>query len=481
MLLKQTLRYLPAQLVGPLFLFIATVAWTHWLMPEHLGTMTLILITHELMHVVLVSWFSHYVVRYHSRAASGDERRRLLESEATILALACAASVSVSVLILTRVENGLSSPGLLLASIAFMATRSISLHLADRARAEDEVMSYSVIQIATSALGLVLGILAAHYVAATPTVAIAGLALAQLIAIVACLRALTPLWRPGRPDRDVLRAALAYGLPFIASGPLIWAAVNGLRYIVEFALGSAALGLVTVGWALGQRGASVAALVTTAAAFPLAVRRTREQGLEKGAEQLASNAVLLLILLAPAMGGLWVLGPQLTNAVVAEAYREATIAVIPLAALAGLVRNMRMHFTNQIFLLHERTDVALRIDVLDAVASLGLAFIGLALWGVYGAVAGATAGAIVTLVIGSAVGMRWYGLVIPFSELIRILLATAVMVAALWHAPDRVGLLGLAIEVAAGAAIYAVALVAVMPRVLTRALDVLRPRSGSAS
>jgi O-antigen/teichoic acid export membrane protein len=279
----------------------------------------------------------------------------------------------------------------------------------------------------------------------------------------------------------VIRAALAYGLPFIASGPLIWAAVNGLRYIVEFALGSAALGLVTVGWALGQRGASVAALVTTAAAFPLAVRRTREQGLERGAEQLASNAVLLMILLAPAMGGLWVLGPQLTNAVVAEAYREATMAVIPLAALAGLVRNVRMHFTNQIFLLHERTDVALRIDVLDAVASLSLACVGLAVGGVHGAVAGATAGAIVTLVIGAAVGMRWYGLVIPFGELARILIATAVMVVALWNAPVHVGLLGLAAEVVAGAMIYAIALVVAMPRVLTRALDMLRLRSGPAS
>ncbi|HRD77892.1 MAG TPA: oligosaccharide flippase family protein, partial [Hyphomicrobiaceae bacterium] len=377
MLLRQTLLYLPAQLIGPLFLFVSIVAWTHWLPPHDLGTMTLILVTHELMHVVCVSWFSYYVVRYHSRASDADQRRRLIDSEATILALATVASVSASTLVLARVADGFASPALIVASIAFMATRSITLHLADRARAEDEVVSYTVIQIATSALGLLIGLGLAHVHEPTPLAAIGGLAAAQLLALIACLPRLRPRWNPVRPDASVLKAALAYGLPFIVSGPLIWASVNGLRYIVEFALGSAALGLVTVGWALGQRGASVAALVTTAAAFPLAVKRTREEGLARGAEQLASNAVLLTLLLAPAMGGLWVLGPQLTNAVVAEAYREATIAVIPLAALAGLVRNIRMHFSNQIFLLHERTDVALRIDAVDAAASLGLALIGL--------------------------------------------------------------------------------------------------------
>ncbi|HRD78438.1 MAG TPA: hypothetical protein PK264_21285, partial [Hyphomicrobiaceae bacterium] len=95
--------------------------------------------------------------------------------------------------------------------------------------------------------------------------------------------------------------------------------------------------------------------------------------------------------------------------------------------------------------------------------------------------AGATAGAIVALVVGAFVGVRWYGLVVPYSELVRILLATAVMVGALWFAPMKVGTFGLLAEVAAGAAIYGVAIMALMPRVLDRVIGLLRSGRRSAS
>ena len=43
MLLKQTLLYLPAQIVGPAFQFMAVIVWTYWLTPEAYGVVALLL------------------------------------------------------------------------------------------------------------------------------------------------------------------------------------------------------------------------------------------------------------------------------------------------------------------------------------------------------------------------------------------------------------------------------------------------------
>ena len=49
MLLRQTLLYLPAQLVGPFALFIAAVVWTHLLPPDAYGTLMLVMAIQELI------------------------------------------------------------------------------------------------------------------------------------------------------------------------------------------------------------------------------------------------------------------------------------------------------------------------------------------------------------------------------------------------------------------------------------------------
>ena len=78
--------------------------------------------------------------------------------------------------------------------------------------------------------------------------------------------------------------------------------------------------------------------------------------------------------------------------VVAEEFRAMTIAVLPMAVLAGALRNVRIHFAEQVFLLHERSTIPLWNDAVDAMLSLAGGAIGLWLGGLPGAVAGAAAG-----------------------------------------------------------------------------------------
>ena len=104
-----------------------------------------------------------------------------------------------------------------------------------------------------------------------------------------------------------------------------------------------------------------------------------------------------------------------------------TLAVLPLAAAAGAVRNIRVHFADQVFLLFEKPNLMLVINVVEAVATLVGCWFGLDVGGLAGAAAGALAGAMIGTVTGFAMGIVLFGLPVPVAHLTRIFVATAAM------------------------------------------------------
>ena len=67
MLLKTTLLYLPAQVIGPLAQLVAMIVWTHLVDEPTLGVITLVTATHELMQIVFLAWWSQYALRFLGR------------------------------------------------------------------------------------------------------------------------------------------------------------------------------------------------------------------------------------------------------------------------------------------------------------------------------------------------------------------------------------------------------------------------------
>ncbi len=132
----------------------------------------------------------------------------------------------------------------------------------------------------------------------------AGYAIAQAAALLAVLLRIEKGAHPQRFSRELIAKAATYALPLVIGTVLIWVANNGIRFVVEWRDGAAAVGLVSVGWSIGLRIASVAAMVVTAAGFPLALARARSGGTSAGQDQLARNSLLLAAVLAPSAAGL---------------------------------------------------------------------------------------------------------------------------------------------------------------------------------
>lgn len=479
MLIRQTLLYLPAQFLAPAAQFVSMALWTWWLEPAEMGVFALVAATQELAYLASLSWISVYLLRYLPGVSEPANVDRVLGTETTVLLLALAPQALAAVLTLAVIDAA-GGTALLAAVAAYYVTRSAAVHYAERARAQNAILAYTILQAGGPVGGLVLGLAAVMAADPTATVLLAAYAIAQALTVLLALP-LIGVRRPRLPDREVIRAAAGYGGPVLLLSGLGWLAENNIRYVVEHAAGAAAFGLLAVGWGLGRRAASFAAMLVTAAAFPLAARLINAGDRESALRQMGINAALLAGVLLPAVTGLVFVGGPLTDLVVAEPYRAVTRSVLALAALSGAIHFLHVHVTGQLFILERRFRYAALVDGVEVVATTAGSAIGLATHGLVGAVAGAAVGSAIAGAVSLVLAMGPLGLRLPLADLGRVAAATAVMALGLSALPTLEGVVGLAIMVAAGGALYTAALALLYARRIGPLLAARRTRTAGAA
>ena len=473
MLLRQTLLYLPAQVVGPVLQFISVILWTYFLIPQEMGVFALVGAAQEFTYLGALFWFTLYTMRFYDKTAAANIRQTFLDTESGVLLVGSLAT-AIAVLTLPFFIDAAWNTALVTAALAYCLSRTLATHLTDRARTAADTFTYSVLQITWPLLGLALGLLFVKVFAPTAASVLWGYAAAQIIALGIAVLRLDIGLKPMAASKDMIRNALRYGLPLVFGGLFVWFANNGIRFVIEGHGGPAAVGLVTVGWGLGLRAAAFSAMLVTAAAFPLAVRRAREHGIVEGQQQLVENGVLLLAIMAPAAAGLWAISTPLVERIVAGPFQEMTVAVLPWAIIAGAARNMRIHFAEQVFLLREETMVPLANDAVDGILSLAGGALGLSFLGLPGSIMGAAIGAIISLLATLVCGAYWHQFTFPPPHLLRIAAATGLMVLALSVLPVAATTVSLTLAIVVGASVYAVALAALYPEGASLALAKLR-------
>jgi O-antigen/teichoic acid export membrane protein len=317
-----------------------------------------------------------------------------------------------------------------------------------------EIWIYSVQQIVGPSVGFIVGLILIKLCGQSAEWPLAGYAAAQLVAAVIVLPKLGYGRRFWPIDGEIVRHALQYGIPLIIGGGLGWIGLNASRFIVNDMLGVAAAGLFAVGYGLGQRAAGVVSMLVTAAAFPLAVKSMEQSGSKAAMRQLADNSALLIALLAPSIAGIFLLRAEIVHLLIASTFQQVTLAILPLSTLAGSIRNLRAHFGDQVFLLHNRTRLMIIVSAIDSTMTVLLTAICLRYWGLAGAAGATVVAAAAAATVSFAIGFAKFNLTLPVGHLARIALATIAMAALLMRMPEAATFVMLALHVAAGAAVY---------------------------
>ncbi|MGH8080915.1 MAG: lipopolysaccharide biosynthesis protein [Lysobacter sp.] len=462
MLIRQTVLYLPAQLLGPLAQLAAIVLWTHWLDPNEFGLFTLALATQEAVYLLLLAFWSYFLLRFLPGADPAlRERMDVVESWVFFANVVLQALMLFALLLYVSHEP--PDPTLLLTLFVFTFTRSYCTHLAERAKVANAIGVYTALQSIGPVGGLIIGWTWASLMSKGPSQigpsqVLVAYAIAQTLSLLFAIPSLRLRLHLKRPDTVLLRRICLYGLPLAVSGVLAWVPGNGIRFVVEHGLGIAAVGLFSVGWTLGQRACAFAAMLVTAAAFPIALRLEANGEKHRALEQLANNGALLCAVLLPTSAGLILIAPALSQLAVSAPYVATTLSILPIATLAGLVKNLRSHFANQPFLLAQKTSWTLAIDTLETALFLIGAAIGLRTTGLTGAAWGAFAAVLIGAVVSFAIAVRKLDMPLPLAHLARIAAATAAMSIALSLLPPLSGWPGLIGAVALGGAVYAIVL-----------------------
>jgi O-antigen/teichoic acid export membrane protein len=483
-LIRQTLAYMPAQLIGPLSQFATAIVLTHWLGASDYGLTMLIFAAQELVFLVALSWWTFYMMRYSGGITEEEARERYRRSETTILLVTTVLQVLATIAIILATEPGVSKAFYFGACI-FTVSRSFLNFLSERARTLGSIREYSLIQIAAPLGGLLLTVLVMYTIGAKPGWVLLVFAIVQAVigTVVAGRLGVSPF--PGKVDRAILIAALAFGIPVIVSGAFGWLAGNGIRFVVQYMLGSEALGLLSVGWGLATRLSAVAALVVTAAAYPLAVKAMERGDPEGARRQISDNSALLFGIVAPATIGVIAITEPLTRLLIAPEFQAATIAILPWALLGAAIRNLRMHGWDQLYLLFEKPKHMMALEGIEAGATILAALIGAWFWGILGAVIGTLVAAII-VAIGDFFYLRKHlGLYAPLLHLVKVALATLAMFGALVLLP-RFGLtiradwLSILLAIGIGAVVYGLALMVLFPRYVLIGYREVKARLGRA-
>ncbi len=458
MLLRHTILYLPAQLLGPLTQFLSVIVWTHWLAPAEFGMLMLITVTHELSFAVTLTGFSLYAVRHIPDRRDRHKRLEFYNTEATMLAASSLFSALVVLVLLYVVLDAPSGWPMFLATLIFFVTRSINMHFADRVRADEEIGNYTLLQTIGPVFGFALGMVFMAVFEATPLAVVAGYALAQTVSI------LLVVPRTGfsldflHPNNGMIKQSFSYGMPIMLAGWLTWFSDHGIRFIVKYGLDIASVGLLSVPWGLGRRSAAFTANLVNAAAFPLAVKKMKEGSRQQALEQLHMNGAMLFGVLAPTVAGIWSINELLVRTLIDERFQEVTMALLPIAVIAGGMRYYRAHYPDQIFLLDGNTRRFLRIDTLESISVLLFCSAGLWWEGLYGAVAGATLGVFVGGVASFFYAVSAGGFRILWGHMGRVVGACMVMIVTLGLIPFPFTIGGLIASILLGATVYVLTL-----------------------
>ncbi len=454
MLLKHTILYLPAQLLGPLTQFLSVIVWTHWLAPAEFGVLMLVTVTHELVFAVTMTGFSLYAVRHIPDRTDIEGRHDFYNTEAFMLVLSSLFSVLAAFILLYIVLDTPPSTLMLVATVVYFITRSINMHFADRVRADEEIVNYTLLQTIGPVAGFVLGMAFMAFFEASPRAVVAGYALAQILSILIVLPRVGYSLDAGHPDKQMIKDSIRYGLPIMVAGWLSWFSDHGIRFIVKYGLGIASVGLLSVPWGLGRRSAAFTANLVNAAAFPLAVKKMKEGSRPAALEQLAMNGALLYGVLAPTVAGIWAINEVLVRTLIDERFVDLTIELLPLAVLAGAFRFFRAHYPDQIFLLDGNTTKFIKIDMIEALGVLVFCSVGLWQAGLYGAVAGATLGVFVGAVTSFIYAFAAGGFQIQWRHFVRVTAACLAMTLVLKVLNLPVSIGGLIASILIGGAVF---------------------------
>lgn len=457
MLLRHILGYIPSGVAPALVQFATVIVFSRHVAPATYGAYALAVSVGVVAQAVFFTWLQMGATRFAAGAAEDGTLLPLSRSIYTgfvLCALAFGAALTAGLWLLPIPDELHDALWLAMPLVWFKALVAINQAFH---RSAFRIARYTVLEAGQAGLGFLLACL---FVLGLDLGEV-GMLLGPVLAAAACVALDLPtIFRAllsGPMEPALARKLLRFGLPLTASFAMEFVLTTSDRLLVEYFLGSAAVGTYAVSYGIAERALTSVFMVIATASFPLVVRALETGGGAAARRQMHANGTVMLALGLPACAGVVMLAPHLAHALVGPDYRADATAIMPWVAVSALMGGLKTHYFDHCFYLGNRTGLFVAVAGPAAALNLVLNLILLPRMGLMGAVTATLIAYLAALAANVVLARRVFPFHFPWMALARAAAATATMVAVLRLLslpPTLPGLVGM---MAAGTASYACA------------------------
>jgi O-antigen/teichoic acid export membrane protein len=325
----------------------------------------------------------------------------------------------------------------------------------ERARSQLLPKRYGLMALTRACLALAFGVLLV-LVGFGALGLLLALMVGMLVALIQPLTVEVRHLRLRRFDPVLLSSLSRYGGPLALTAALSFIIGSSDRFLIGWLLDDAAVGRYAVAYDLTSASIGLLLMIVNLAAYPLVVRALEDHGLERARQQLVASSTALLAIGLPATIGLIVLARPLAGVLLGAEFEADAAMLIPLIAIAALLRDMKAFYFDLAFHLGRNTVVQIWVSLAAASVSIGLNLWLIPTFGLIGAASANISAYALALVLSWALGRRVFALPRPSIDSLKIVVAAVVMGGVVWALADATGPLAVVAQVTAGALVYAI-------------------------
>ncbi len=445
--------YLPANIVQGIVGLLTIVVFTRLLTPEQYGLYALGFSVMSLVHTLGFTWLESAMARFF---AAEQNSGRLADHFRTIYR--GFAVMGLIFMPLCAVGLWLWPANMALkmaigAGLGAIIGRCLIKLVQERRRAAGEVVSASALDVCQTAGGFALGALFA-VLGMGGAAPLMGAGLAALLCLPPVLPKELNFLKGGHFDGRRLRMYAGYGLPISASLVLALALATTDRFLIAYYLDTGSVGAYHAAYSLANRTLDVIFLWLGAAGGPALVMALERGGRPAMQDAAREQASTLLLIALPAAAGLALVARPLSDILVGQDLREAAAQVTPWIAVGGFFAGITTYYFHQAFTLARRTKLLLGAMAYPALANVALNVVLVPRFGVIGAAWATAASYGLGAVASWALGRRAGAMPIPWDNVVKCGVSTALMAGAVYLIPAVGGFVEVAAKASVGLIVY---------------------------
>jgi len=436
-LVGQIFAYVIALLIPGLVNLLSLALYTRLLSTEAYGRYALVLAVVVIVKMVAFEWLRIGLIRFFQGAQRDGHLPALLSTTIACFIIICllVSLAWVVFLIFVPVEKALRAD--LWLGLPLLLAWALFEQILQMNRSALAPIRYGLLSAMRAILGLAVALGFIVLFNQGEKGLILGLVFGTAISALVDL----PRWIRRMALRLIKRVLIAdllrYGMPLTVSLSLGIVVYTVDRFLIQYFLGSASVGLYAAGYDLTRQILVLMFMVVNLAAYPLVVRTLEQEGEDAARQQLHKFCIILLMLTLPASVGLALIAHPLSDLFLAKAFRQSAESLIPWIALSTFLMSMKAFYFDLAFHLGFRTGLQIWVMVATTALVIILDVCWIPAYGLMGAAYAAVAAYALALIICVGLGRKAFRLPFPVSDFGRIALATLFMAVVLVAIPKH--------------------------------------------